>query len=288
MRLELTSDAESFAALAADFLAATPERNLLATVLNDVLTRSSSGGEPLFACGLDERDEPVAVALRTPPWPLLAHGFDCAEDARALLAEWLALDPRPGAVGAEPATARTLAGAWEDLAGGTSQLLRKEAMHALDAVRAPARPAPGRLRVASPAERPLLIAWEEAFGEEANVASRPQAARNIDARMAAGRLFVWDDGGAVSYLARSGPVAGVTRIGPVYTPPEQRRRGYATSAVASLAQRSLDEGSSRCMLFTDLANPTSNRIYAAIGFVRFGDWEDIALRPRAAAAAPRP
>jgi hypothetical protein len=28
------------------------------------------------------------------------------------------------------------------------------------------------------------------------------------------------------------------------------------------------------MLFTDLANPTSNKIYAEVGYRRFGDWEE--------------
>jgi predicted GNAT family acetyltransferase len=74
-------------------------------------------------------------------------------------------------------------------------------------------------------------------------------------------------------------VSGVVRIGPVYTPPEFRRRGYATAAVASASQQALDSGAERCMLFTDLANPTSNKIYAAIGYQRIGDWEEHVFSP---------
>jgi predicted GNAT family acetyltransferase len=72
-------------------------------------------------------------------------------------------------------------------------------------------------------------------------------------------------------------VAGVVRIGPVYTPPQHRRRGYAGSAVAAASRRALAEGATRCMLFTDLANPTSNKIYAEVGYRRCADWEEIAL-----------
>jgi predicted GNAT family acetyltransferase len=68
-------------------------------------------------------------------------------------------------------------------------------------------------------------------------------------------------------------VAGVPRIGPVYTPPSCRGRGYAGHAVAQLSRRLLAQGASRCVLFTDLANPTSNKIYAEVGYVRVCDWE---------------
>jgi len=65
--------------------------------------------------------------------------------------------------------------------------------------------------------------------------------------------------------AISDPVAGAVRIGPVYTPPEQRRHGYASALVAQLSQGARSAGN-RCLLYTDLANPTSNAIYRAIGY----------------------
>jgi predicted GNAT family acetyltransferase len=66
----------------------------------------------------------------------------------------------------------------------------------------------------------------------------------------------------------------VVRIGPVYTPPELRRRGYAGSAVAAASRRALTAGAHTCMLFTDLANPTSNKIYAEVGYRAIGGWEE--------------
>jgi predicted GNAT family acetyltransferase len=101
----------------------------------------------------------------------------------------------------------------------------------------------------------------------------------VDARLRHEGLLVWDDGRPVSMIGIAPEVSGVVRIGPVYTPPEQRRRGYAGSAVAAASRRALAAGASRCMLFTDLANPTSNKIYAEVGYVRTGDWEEIALEP---------
>jgi predicted GNAT family acetyltransferase len=62
-------------------------------------------------------------------------------------------------------------------------------------------------------------------------------------------------------------------IGPVYTPPERRRRGYAGAGVAAISRRLLAAGASRCLLFTDLDNLTSNKIYHEVGYRRFADWE---------------
>jgi predicted GNAT family acetyltransferase len=62
------------------------------------------------------------------------------------------------------------------------------------------------------------------------------------------------------------PAGGVVRIGPVYTPPRYRKRGYAGALVAAASQRALDNGAAACSLYTDLANPTSNKIYQAVGY----------------------
>ena len=69
-------------------------------------------------------------------------------------------------------------------------------------------------------------------------------------------------------------VTGVVRVGPVYTPPEHRRRGYAASGVAVTSRRALARGAGGCTLFTDIANPTSNKLYAEVGYWPVADWEE--------------
>jgi RimJ/RimL family protein N-acetyltransferase len=114
-----------------------------------------------------------------------------------------------------------------------------------------------------------------AFIVEAEAGGGPdEAERLVDARLGDGGLLIWDDGGPGCLLGVTASVAGVVRIGPVYTPPERCRRGYAGSAVAAASRRALEHGAARCMLFTDLSNPTSNKIYAEVGYERFGDWEE--------------
>ncbi len=102
------------------------------------------------------------------------------------------------------------------------------------------------------------------------------AAEAVDSRLGHSRLWLWQaPGGApVSMVAVNAPVAGAVRLGPVYTPPEHRRRGFAGAAVAAVSRRALQDGARACMLFTDLANPTSNKIYAEVGYRRVGAWEE--------------
>ena len=101
------------------------------------------------------------------------------------------------------------------------------------------------------------------------------------ALVAVGRDPLWEDGGEpVSLAGWGGPTPNGIRIGPVYTPPELRGRGYATALTAELSQRLLDgrlfEGGRRfCFLYTDLANPTSNAIYERIGYRRVAESAEI-------------
>ena len=135
-------------------------------------------------------------------------------------------------------------------------------------------PAPGGLRLPVQADQDLLVAWMEEFVREARLQGADQARQILAARFDGDRLMLWDDGGPKSMVGMTRPVAGVARIGPVYTPPEHRRRGYATTAVAMFSRRALARGAHTCMLYTDLANPTSNKIYAEVGYRRFADWEE--------------
>jgi predicted GNAT family acetyltransferase len=213
-----------------------------------------------------------AVALRVPPWFLLTSELD-ATAADELIEMWLRADPELPGVNGVPETARALAAAWNRQSGGTTRCRMREAMHALQDVRDPPRPARRQLRLASAPDRTLLVAWMDAFVHEAGVIGGRSGAM-VEAQLGRGGLLVWDDGGPVSLVGRSPPVAGVVRIGPVYTPPERRRPGYGASAVAAASRRSLAEGASKRMLLTDLSNPTSNKIYAEIGYNRFSDWEE--------------
>jgi len=123
---------------------------------------------------------------------------------------------------------------------------------------------------ASADDRTIVRDWVRAFHEEA-IGDAP--AQDYDAmadRLIRGlgrTAYLWvDDGRPVSLAGAGGLTPNGIRIGPVYTPPELRGRGYASNVVAALSQHQLDRGRTFVFLFTDLANPTANKIYQDIGY----------------------
>jgi predicted GNAT family acetyltransferase len=161
----------------------------------------------------------------------------------------------------------------------------RQGIYALEEVQPPSA-VPGSARVATADDRELALRWWIAFGEEVlheGGPGRDRAEATLDHRLSspAAGILLWEDRGApVSLVAWGGPTPNGIRIGPVYTPPELRGRGYATALSAELSQRLLDgrlfEGGRRfCFLYTDLANPTSNAIYERIGYRRVAESAEI-------------
>jgi GNAT superfamily N-acetyltransferase len=279
MTILLTRDAAAFADRAWEFLQTRVECNILATVLTAVRAGTLAGRGELFACVLDGHGRVRGAALRTPPRPMLASPLE-PDAVDELIASWVAEDPGLDAVNSVAPTARTLATAWARLTGGRVETQMQMAMHVLESVTDPPYPARGRLAPVAAAQLQTLIEWWQAFAVEADIGGDVESAAGAArVRMDARGAFFWDhEGRPVSLVAVNPAVAGVARVGPVYTPPSERGRGYAGSAVAALSRRALAEGAGRCALFTDLANPTSNKIYAEVGYRRLSDWETIALK----------
>jgi predicted GNAT family acetyltransferase len=148
--------------------------------------------------------------------------------------------------------------------------------------------AAGRARLATEDDRALLKPWLRAFAEEALPEDRwdeDAADRTLDFRLSGGEdsgLLIWEDEDAVSLAGFGGSTPNGIRIGPVYTPRENRGHGYATSLVAHVSARQLERGRRFCFLYTDLANPTSNAIYERIGYERVCESDEIGFEPRSA------
>jgi len=215
----------------------------------------------------EEGSATVGAALRTPPHKLVLARprVDSALEALAAAID----DELPGVIAALPEV-EGFAAAWAEKTGAVSRKARAEGVFMLERVR-PVPAVAGHIREADATDRPLLIDWfrafaEEALGEDAGV---EDPARFIDHRLTAddAGVVLWGDEEIVSLAAFGNPTPNGIRIGPVYTPPEYRRRGYASALVAELSERLLAERRF-CFLFTDLANPTANRVYEQIGYRR--------------------
>ena len=127
----------------------------------------------------------------------------------------------------------------------------------------------GSFRLATDADTPLLDRWHQQFVDAIEGGGR--AAAPLTQHLADGRVGLWEDAGRPVSMAYASPAnGGVTRICGVWTPPELRGHGYASGVVAALSTARLEAGEA-CMLYTDLANPTTNAIYQAMGYRRIGD-----------------
>ncbi|HET7170239.1 MAG TPA: GNAT family N-acetyltransferase [Gaiellales bacterium] len=213
----------------------------------------------------------AACALMTPPFRLLvagaADGFDSL--VAAIRADGLDV---PGVTGFVPEV-EEFAACWSAATGDSTHTRMLMRMYSADAV-TPVDVAAGAMRAARDDDRPLLREWARAFAAETGVPEGPEElATSIDARLGADPgLVLWEvEGVPVTLAGASVSSPGIARVGPVYTPPEHRRRGYATSLVAAWTSELLCRSMRRCALFTDLANPTSNSIYQAVGYRPYAD-----------------
>jgi GNAT superfamily N-acetyltransferase len=156
-----------------------------------------------------------------------------------------------------------------DRAGALGQAFHPPVEQLIRALAQPPRhpQVPGLPRLARPEDAALLADWILAFHDEA-IPDEPRPSR--DSLLAAGarrRHFLWTLHGRPVAMAR---IARWTRrcgaIGPVYTPPAERNRGFAAAITAHVAERILSEGRDCAALYVKRGNPAANRCYAKIGF----------------------
>jgi len=168
-------------------------------------------------------------------------------------------------VNAPEPTSDLFAKLWERRSGKTSELYLRQGIHKLKEIE-PGLPAcPGTARWATEDDTDLVASWVTQFGAEVDMPMDGLKVARV--RIAARAILLWEDGGHVVTMANwAGPTRNGVRINLVYTPGELRGRGYATACTAEITRRLLAEGKRYCFLYTDLANPTSNRIYYRIGY----------------------
>ncbi len=278
LRLHRFTEARKFLDLTAGFLAEREAENSLILGLAGSLQRNPtaySSRQPYYGA-VSVGDAVVAAALMTPPNQAVLSWSDHEEAVRMLAGDvWTFRPDTPGVHGPRP-TGAWFGDAWDALTSLEPVLSTAERAFRLEHV-LPVSGVPGMLRPAREDEWPLIAAWCVAFETEA-LPNSPgpslSAAEILDLWRKApptkpeiGGRMVWDvDGQPVAHAQYKGPTPNGMRIGPVYTPPEHRRHGYASALVAAISQLILGLGKRYVFLYTDLANPTSNHIYQAIGF----------------------
>lgn len=278
MQIHLSSTVAEFLDRNRSFLEAHADHNNLLLGLLAPALKGQSHYKDFFLVDVREDDGSIiGTALRTDTHPLqLAY----MEDDRAIPAIVQAVVETFGdtlsGVGGYKVRVQSFAQQYTALYPGLrSEIKMRQALYRLDSVRMPPE-APGQMRPVTPADRDLVAAWISAFEAEAMGESLDEAAgkRTFDNWMKSERrLWLWEDAGqSVCLIGTMAYVAGGARLGPVYTPPQHRQKGYATRMVAEVSQLLLTQfGRKFCVLYTDLDFPTSNKIYMKVGYQRIMD-----------------
>ena len=223
---------------------------------------------PFLAAVLDEQEQVILCAVMTPPYPLLIQGYAEPDKASNVLIEHLlkAHWRLPG-VNGQKDIAEAFAHLWQVHAGYTPHLTMSQRVYEIRRVVMPPIPE-GHFRRACKQDKDLLISWFVAFAKEAMGKEKSSVdVGRIIVAVDMGNAYVWERAGKlVSMAFRQRPISHSVSVSGVYTPPQERKKGYASACVAKLSQLLLDEGFAFINLFTDLANPISNDIYQKIGY----------------------
>lgn len=270
-------------ALARDEVRSTVPLSVLATL---EARAAATDREPVELWRVDKAGATVLFALRTPPFGLVLApvGPAPSPEAAAALGRVRGQAERAGwsaplaRVSGPAPEAQAFVQAFGEAVGRSAGTVRALRLYRLDRVIPPERPAPGHARAATPNDHARLVEFHHGFVRDVEAVAI-DSAQAVESGTADGRLFVWErDGELVSMAQRAVFTGRSARVNLVYTPPEHRGHGYASTLVAELSQRILDETAGGfAVLFTNLANPTSNAIYQALGYVAVEDFHEVEL-----------
>ena len=281
MKLRAHDDVRSFLDAASPLLMPDEARYNLLFGICSTLIEAPRAYATFHLWTLESRGEVMWVGLMTPPFNILVTR-PAQPDALDFAAEALHTGgvSLPGVTGALPEV-DDFADRWERLTGLKRRLRMGQGIYAVQEVRPP-EGVSGQMRLAADSDRGLLAEWLRAFAAESTPEESPhlEVDQIITRRLESshGGFALWEDAGeSVSVSGFGGETPTGIRIGPVYTPPALRGRGYASALVAELSRGLLAAGRDYCFLYTDLANPNSNRIYQRVGYERVCDSADYAF-----------
>lgn len=272
MGWNFTNDPERYAEWVHPLLTRRPAANTVALTVLDSLRSGHRYGPAEPVLGWYTEDGAVTGAVSTtPPFGLLLSELPASSEAE-LAAQLRARQVPVPSVNGTVGTVERFVAAWLPAGspGGSpaTELIMRQRLYSLTELRPP-DPAPdGSPRVATVAELELVVDWLTAFQQEVEPWVPPPAGSAYQRRIDLGLLWFWLDGAGqpVSVAGRNVTIAGTCRVGPVYTPPAARKQGYGAAATAACTRDALDRGAEHVVLFTDLANPTSNGIYQRLGY----------------------
>lgn len=241
-------------------------------ITNWLISLTDGPGEDVYMVTVEDSNEVVLTAIRTPPRNLILSLTDRPDALNPLVEHVHATYGTLTGVQAEAEVGRQFSEKWSALTKTSYRMNMPERIYRLEEV-VPVSGVPGHARHVTPADKAWAVdcvcAFEmEAFGLSESGINREGNEKWFDRVFEEPNrgIYVWEDNGLVCLTAHQGPTPNGMRIGPVYTPPEHRGHGYASALTAHVSQTLLDAGRKFCFLYTDLRNPTSNKIYQQVGY----------------------
>lgn len=230
--------------------------------------------EPFMMVYSNEQDEPLLILIMTPPHHLILTGSSLhIRNIEQIVNDLVDMDIKIPSVIGSPDIVEPFTRLYAEKKDLSTEIEMNQRIYQLNHVIMPSVEK-GSFRVATEKDRDLLIQWILDFDREAveGKQTREWAALRVEKGIREASLFVWEhDANVVSMAGSSRPTAKGITITLVYTPTEERKKGYASLCVATLCQQLLFQGYQFCSLYTDLSNPTSNKIYQEIGFYPITD-----------------
>jgi uncharacterized protein len=275
MRVTRYSSAAQFLTHVQPLLERRESFNTLILGICDTLVHTPEQYPNYWLWTVDNEQDVNTVAILTSPHDLIVYAEGLDQTAVSQLAQHLHEQKMvlPGVVGAAEVV-HGFAEAWSNLTGAATSLRRHSRVYEVRQVLFPLD-VQGRCIQAGAEHRTLVSSWVYDFHHGKLPPDR--AEQIADVHITNRRMYLWEAAGTPVSMAvgptRQSQHGGLINF--VYTPPEQRRRGYASAVVATLSQYILDSGKEFCALFTNLANPVSNSIYQKIGYVPCGDFDEM-------------
>jgi predicted GNAT family acetyltransferase len=252
---------------------------LMLGICERLVRKPTAYKDPFFSVVEDGAGVIHLAATMTPPHNMvLADGKDSVSAMPVLIENLIEHGVHvPGVTGPVHLT-EAFSASWQSATGKTAEVTMRQRVYELREVRMPPLP-PGNHRVARIEDIPTIMAWYEAFVQESMHMTGSLTPEQTERMVNENALFVWDNTGElVSIAMKTRPLAHSISVSFVYTPPEYRRRGFATALVARLSQHLLDLGYASVTLFTDLDFPTSNAIYQKIGYRPVTDFRMVSFK----------
>ena len=270
--MKYAEDIQEFNTLVSPFLLQDEAKNILIlALLNRLCKNPLLYGKPPILIAFLEKNTVVFAGLRTPPHnQILAftENIEYVEIFSSFLYEQK--QEIPGVLGSKEGALK-FAQKWKELNKTTYKLDMHERIYELTEVN-PVTLGKNEFRQIKLQDLDTIMKWIRAMQLEAmriKMTEDDETMKNDLIKNDVWKSFYVlckaDD--LLTMAKKAGTTPTGQLVNYVYTPPELRRNGYATECVAKLSQLCLDEGKQRCLLFTDLNNPTSNKIYQKIGYI---------------------